>query len=249
MRTSAFQEFASVWGKSSSEPGEGIPAFREALGLLDTNSNSFPIYAGFRRGLSVHGNFEKSTASALLTRGPILLSSAKNIMTLYHSTSLAAAKSIVAGDFKPGRMGWCGGAVYFMDYPGLPAWKKNPKSTQVGAVVEAQVDMGKMCEIVKKVGCDDGDSGKCCPAPHSGHGHGVEAAQAAGCNSIKWIQPGDLPEYIIWEPARVLSKSVFCSSDSECKQRCLESNHESWYCARRLRGVSRAAVPAAELYQ
>jgi len=242
VRTSAFQEFASVWGKSSSEPGEGIAAFREALGLLDTNSNSFPIHAGFRRALAA-GNFEKSLASVALTE----LSSA-NVMTLYHSTSLAAAESIVAGNFKAGRMGWCGGAVYFMDYPGLPAWKKNPKSTQVGAVVKATVDMGKMCEIVKADGCDDGDSGKCCPAPHSGRGHGVEAAQAAGCNSIKWTQPGDLPEYIIWEPERVLSKSILCSSPGECKQRCLESNHVSWHCARRLRGVSTAG-PAAELHQ
>lgn len=49
VRTSSFQEFASVWGKSSSEPGEGIPEFRAGLGLLDQNSNSFPIYAGYKR--------------------------------------------------------------------------------------------------------------------------------------------------------------------------------------------------------
>jgi len=237
--TSAFQEFASVWGKSSSEPFKSTPAFQEAVGLLDTNSNSFPIQAGFRRGLA-EGNFEKSFASV-----PLELSA--NVMTLYHTTSLAAAESIVAGNFKAGHMGWCGGAVYFMDYPGLPKWKLNPKTSHVGAVVKATVNMGKMCEIVKPKGCDDGDSGKCCPAPHGGRGHGIEAAQAAGCNSIKWIQPGDLPEYIIWEPERVLSKSILCSSPEECKQRCLESNQKPWHCARRLRGVSNAGP--AELHQ
>jgi len=49
VRSRAFQEFASVWGKSSREPGEGIPAFRAGLSLLDQNSNSFPIYAGYKR--------------------------------------------------------------------------------------------------------------------------------------------------------------------------------------------------------
>eukprot|EP00441_Pelagodinium_beii_P047572 CAMPEP_0197622608 /NCGR_PEP_ID=MMETSP1338-20131121/2841_1 /TAXON_ID=43686 ORGANISM="Pelagodinium beii, Strain RCC1491" /NCGR_SAMPLE_ID=MMETSP1338 /ASSEMBLY_ACC=CAM_ASM_000754 /LENGTH=255 /DNA_ID=CAMNT_0043192351 /DNA_START=60 /DNA_END=827 /DNA_ORIENTATION=+ len=46
---SSFQEFASVWGKSSSEPGEGIPEFQAGLSLLDHNSNSFPIFAGYKR--------------------------------------------------------------------------------------------------------------------------------------------------------------------------------------------------------
>lgn len=48
-RDNRFQLFASVWGRSSHEPGEGIPAFRNALGLLDYNRNPFPLYAGIRR--------------------------------------------------------------------------------------------------------------------------------------------------------------------------------------------------------
>eukprot|EP00405_Crypthecodinium_cohnii_P009012 CAMPEP_0206429184 /NCGR_PEP_ID=MMETSP0324_2-20121206/6090_1 /ASSEMBLY_ACC=CAM_ASM_000836 /TAXON_ID=2866 /ORGANISM="Crypthecodinium cohnii, Strain Seligo" /LENGTH=342 /DNA_ID=CAMNT_0053894817 /DNA_START=46 /DNA_END=1071 /DNA_ORIENTATION=+ len=47
-----FQEFISVWGKSSADPGEGIPAFREAMGVLDNNHNAFPITAGFKRSSS-----------------------------------------------------------------------------------------------------------------------------------------------------------------------------------------------------
>eukprot|EP00413_Alexandrium_margalefii_P001185 CAMPEP_0204511776 /NCGR_PEP_ID=MMETSP0661-20131031/608_1 /ASSEMBLY_ACC=CAM_ASM_000606 /TAXON_ID=109239 /ORGANISM="Alexandrium margalefi, Strain AMGDE01CS-322" /LENGTH=305 /DNA_ID=CAMNT_0051516873 /DNA_START=158 /DNA_END=1075 /DNA_ORIENTATION=+ len=47
-RSGNFQEFVSVWGRSSHEPGEGIPAFRAALGLLDNNRNQFPISAGYR---------------------------------------------------------------------------------------------------------------------------------------------------------------------------------------------------------
>ncbi|CAE8742463.1 unnamed protein product [Polarella glacialis] len=49
VRSSAFQELVSVWGKSSRDAGEGIPEFREALGILDRNQNNFPIHAGFKR--------------------------------------------------------------------------------------------------------------------------------------------------------------------------------------------------------
>lgn len=48
LRDSKMQEFVSVWGKSSSEPGEGIPEFRAGLDVLDRNPNKFPIYAGFK---------------------------------------------------------------------------------------------------------------------------------------------------------------------------------------------------------
>mmetsp|Transcript_84526 Transcript_84526/g.217735 ORF Transcript_84526/g.217735 Transcript_84526/m.217735 type:complete len:268 (-) Transcript_84526:150-953(-) len=44
---SRFQEFISVWGKNSTEEGEGIPEFRAGLGLMDNNHNHFPVYAGY----------------------------------------------------------------------------------------------------------------------------------------------------------------------------------------------------------
>merc|ERR1711920_1101141 len=53
VHASAFQEFISVWGKSASDPGEGIPAFRTGLGVLDDNSNSFPLYSGTRDPLGM----------------------------------------------------------------------------------------------------------------------------------------------------------------------------------------------------
>jgi len=43
-----FREFISVWGKSSAEAGEGIPEFRNALGVLDSNTNVFPLIAYFQ---------------------------------------------------------------------------------------------------------------------------------------------------------------------------------------------------------
>lgn len=47
VRSSSLQQFASVWGKSASDEGEGIPIFRQQLGLLSQNTNHFPITASF----------------------------------------------------------------------------------------------------------------------------------------------------------------------------------------------------------
>eukprot|EP00913_Durusdinium_trenchii_P034963 g32705.t1 len=43
--TSSLQKFISVWGKSASDPGEGIMEFRNAMGLL--NGNHFPAVADY----------------------------------------------------------------------------------------------------------------------------------------------------------------------------------------------------------
>eukprot|EP00404_Azadinium_spinosum_P003342 CAMPEP_0180434354 /NCGR_PEP_ID=MMETSP1036_2-20121128/9910_1 /TAXON_ID=632150 /ORGANISM="Azadinium spinosum, Strain 3D9" /LENGTH=359 /DNA_ID=CAMNT_0022440221 /DNA_START=93 /DNA_END=1172 /DNA_ORIENTATION=+ len=48
VRGSEFQKFISLWGKSSSEPPEGIPEFRADMGVLDGNTHEFPLYAGFK---------------------------------------------------------------------------------------------------------------------------------------------------------------------------------------------------------
>jgi len=47
---SDFKVFASLWGRSERDPVIGIPAFRDALGVLENNSNHFPLYACYRRG-------------------------------------------------------------------------------------------------------------------------------------------------------------------------------------------------------
>ena len=39
------RKWAKVWGQSSQDPGEGIPEFQNALGLLDSIPNGFPRYA------------------------------------------------------------------------------------------------------------------------------------------------------------------------------------------------------------
>merc|ERR1712203_7422 len=153
---------------------------------------------------------------------------AANVMTLYHTTSSTVAEAIVASNFRPGSNGWCGGAIYFLDFPGLPTAKMDPVHSQTGAVIEATVDLGKVCVIEKPAGCLDGSSGKCCPAPN-GAGFGTTGAALAGCNSIKW-NPGDGWEYVIWEPERVLSKKVACSGRSACLKACQARGHSLTEC-------------------
>mmetsp|Transcript_18038 Transcript_18038/g.40673 ORF Transcript_18038/g.40673 Transcript_18038/m.40673 type:complete len:265 (-) Transcript_18038:56-850(-) len=45
--STSLQQFVSVWGQSSSDPGEGIPEFQFRLGLLDENILLFPRNASF----------------------------------------------------------------------------------------------------------------------------------------------------------------------------------------------------------
>lgn len=141
-------------------------------------------------------------------------------MTLYHMTSPEVARLIVAGQFRPGHEGWCGGATYLMAYPHLPRSKWNPETTQGGAVVEVQVDMGKMCTVTRPAGCDDGSTGTCCPL--EGGGFGVSAAGQNGCDSILF-KNFDGDEYVIWPPySQIISKSVFCEGEEQCNARCLQ---------------------------
>lgn len=137
---------------------------------------------------------------------PPQASHSSNIKTLYHTTSRGIANLILNSNFKPGSQGWCGGAVYFMDYPGLPKSKEDPLTTQRGAIVEARVDLGKVCQSTRNKNCRESRRGTCCPM--LGGGHGIQGAAAAGCGSILW-NPGDGNEYVIWDTRRILSRKIY----------------------------------------
>eukprot|EP00931_Biecheleriopsis_adriatica_P123501 TRINITY_DN9854_c0_g1_i1.p1 TRINITY_DN9854_c0_g1~~TRINITY_DN9854_c0_g1_i1.p1 ORF type:complete len:268 (-),score=53.67 TRINITY_DN9854_c0_g1_i1:83-817(-) len=50
-QSSSFQEFASVWGQDAEKVRGGkLHGFSAALGVLDANSNQFPVHASFQRG-------------------------------------------------------------------------------------------------------------------------------------------------------------------------------------------------------
>jgi len=117
------------------------------------------------------------------------------VKTLYHTTSRRAAGAILATGFRPGRSGWCGGAIYFVDTPYLKRSKYAPGITKAGAIIEAQVTMGTMATHFDRHCRGYG-------------GGGVRAARHAGYNSILF-NPGDGNEFIIWDPRQVQSTRLY----------------------------------------
>merc|ERR1712060_87669 len=118
---------------------------------------------------------------------------AQRIMTLYHTTSPEVAEKILREGFKPGRNGWCGGAIYFIDQPYLKK-TKFATTTKTGAIIEAKVDMGRMARMDKR-----------CTA---GFGWGIWGAKKLGYESLEF-NPGDGNEYVIWSNSRVISTRRF----------------------------------------
>merc|ERR1719188_1401242 len=116
-------------------------------------------------------------------------------MTLYHTTSAIAARSILATGFRRGKAGLCGGAIYFIDQPYLKKSKFAPGVTQRGAILEVVVDMGKIAWAGDRRCLVNG-------------WFGVESAKAQGYNSLKY-DAGDGCEYIIWESSQVKSVRIF----------------------------------------
>merc|ERR1711933_328992 len=117
----------------------------------------------------------------------------QRIMTLYHTTSPQAAESILSGGFRPGRNGWCGGAIYFIDQPYLKK-TKFASTTKTGAIIEAKVDMGRMAKMDKRC--------------NSRLGHGIWGAKSGHYDSLTF-NPGDGNEFIIWSNSRVISTRRF----------------------------------------
>lgn len=104
-------------------------------------------------------------------------------MTLYHMTSPDIAEKILSTGFRPGRDGWCGGAIYFYWSPDVPQTKLGPDSHN-GAVIEAKVNMGKMAVM----------DNRC---------YGWETAKNQ-YDSLTF-NPGDGDEYIVYSKDRILS--------------------------------------------
>eukprot|EP00931_Biecheleriopsis_adriatica_P048351 TRINITY_DN27938_c0_g1_i1.p1 TRINITY_DN27938_c0_g1~~TRINITY_DN27938_c0_g1_i1.p1 ORF type:complete len:267 (-),score=24.37 TRINITY_DN27938_c0_g1_i1:53-811(-) len=68
----------------------------------------------------------------------------QNIWTVYHTTSFATGPKILKHGFKPGRVGWCGGGIYFAtSREGTTAKAIGVDSSQ-GFLIEAKVDVGKI---------------------------------------------------------------------------------------------------------
>jgi len=113
----------------------------------------------------------------------------RNILTLYHQTDQSSANLIKQIGFRPGKAGWCGGAIYFATSAKATYTKAIGTQSHKGAMLQCQVDVGRVLYQDKKCG---------------GHSHNQAELQRLGYDSISF-NPGDGDEYVIWDKTKVLS--------------------------------------------
>jgi len=65
-------------------------------------------------------------------------------MALCHQTSPESGELILKGGFKPGKFGWCGGAIYFGTSPQATATKATGIHFRGGFMIEAEVGLGRI---------------------------------------------------------------------------------------------------------
>eukprot|EP00930_Biecheleria_cincta_P105280 TRINITY_DN9791_c0_g2_i1.p1 TRINITY_DN9791_c0_g2~~TRINITY_DN9791_c0_g2_i1.p1 ORF type:complete len:355 (-),score=35.51 TRINITY_DN9791_c0_g2_i1:124-1188(-) len=104
---------------------------------------------------------------------------------LYHQTSPEIGKLILSEGFKPGRHGWCGGAIYFATSPQATETKAIGPESHLGYMITATLILRK----VKRLGS------RC---------HGVQEARREGYSTIVF-DPGDGDEYVIWDKDQVVA--------------------------------------------
>lgn len=111
----------------------------------------------------------------------------RNIRKLYHETNAEIAELILKNGFRPGRTGWCGGAIYFFGEPIIPE-TKFAKTSHRGVVLEAVVDLGRLAHLDKT--CHD-------------------AYIAKKTYDSLTFDPFDGPEYIVFGAERILMTRVY----------------------------------------
>jgi len=109
-------------------------------------------------------------------------------MTLYHQTGMNIGPLILANGFKPGTRGWCGGGIYFAETKEATFTKAIGADSHTGYMIEAKVAMGRLKHMPTT--CDTRMTGA--------------KLESMGYDSITF-NPGDGPEFIVYNKSRVLS--------------------------------------------
>ncbi|CAJ1365215.1 unnamed protein product [Effrenium voratum] len=130
----------------------------------------------------------------------------RHVKTLYHQTSKHAGPIILKHGFRRGRVGWCGGGIYFALSPGATYGKAVGVDSHQGFMIEAKVDVGHVkyekpwCTSSRRCwGIALQQAIRCIDSSYQG---GRFAGQ--GYDSL-YFNPGDGGEYMIWDSSRVIS--------------------------------------------
>lgn len=131
-------------------------------------------------------------------------SSQGHIITLYHQTSPSIGKIILQSGFKPGRLGWCGGGIYFAMTPKATTGKIKGPNSHHGFMIEAKVDVGR----IKHMGWS-------CTTPPTCNHHPFRNCQdktnrgpwlkGKGYDSIAYTPDPYGQEIVIYNPKQVIS--------------------------------------------
>lgn len=116
------------------------------------------------------------------------------IMTLYHQTSPEACEGIMNSEFRLGKGGWCGHAIYFATSPWDTKRKAVAGSSGHGCMMEVRVNVGR---IKRFYTCGQFDKLT------------IKGVHRNGADTVLFEPPeksGD--EVIIFEPWRVVSKKI-----------------------------------------
>jgi len=119
-----------------------------------------------------------------------------SIMTLYHQTGSEAGESILRTGFRAGRVGLCGGGIYFAETALATYTKAVGPDSQRGFIIEARVDLGRIARM-----------SRLCTSPSFPILDGTPVAdhlREHNADSLAF-NPGDGMEHIIADSSRVLS--------------------------------------------
>lgn len=113
------------------------------------------------------------------------------VVTLYHQTGCEQGPLILAEGFKLGRLGWCGGGIYFATTPGATETKAIGIDSKKGFMIEVQVAVGRILR---------GDN----TCKVNGMQLIGSPLHQAGYDTVLF-NPGDGDEYVVYCSSQILS--------------------------------------------
>ncbi|CAE8635317.1 unnamed protein product, partial [Polarella glacialis] len=108
------------------------------------------------------------------------------ILELYHQTGEGVGPLILKHGFKKGKVGWCGGGIYFATNPWATETKAIGEDSHKGFMIKVRVNVGKVKQMPR----------------HCGHMTEAKLTQM-GFDSIDF-DPGDGDEFVIYDTARII---------------------------------------------
>lgn len=134
------------------------------------------------------------------------------VKTLYHQTTPSAGKSILKNGFRLGHVGWCGAGIYFATSVQATSGKIKGPDSGAGFIIEAKVNLGRIKHMpwhcTTSATCNHHPYAKCQDRKARG-----SWLKAQGYDSINFQPDPYGPEYVIYNPDRVVSMKGYYLHD------------------------------------